>query len=232
MPKEESSASKKIRKKSEQQNTFLSAFLRLSIGKNKKIALLCQKIAKESNWKLQHMSKKSPGKGEKGIRATINKEALSALKSNKPRLCIRIIDTYFKYYSNNLHGRLIKAEASHALHRNNDALKSLKKILTKKNNKFQDKSLRLCKSIFAEEASELEHKKIISPTQAIEYYFNHLIKLNIVPTYDKGLNEILEKINPVDEEVTLPELQEHNLILKFNTEVVRLFEKKLIKRLS
>ena len=230
MPKKESSTPKKIRKKSEQQNTFLSAFLQLSIGKNKKISSLCQKIAKESNWKLQYIPKKSPGKGEKGMRPLINKEALSALKSNKPRLCIRIIDTYFKYYSNNLHGRLIRAEASRALHRNDDALKSLKKILTKKNNKFHAKAVQLCKSIFAEKASELE--KTISPTQAIEYYFNHLIKLNIAPTYDKGLNKILENIGPANEQAILPELQEHNLILKFNKEVVHLFEKKLNKRLS
>ena len=229
MPKGKSSMPKKLRKRSGQQNTLLSTFLRLSTGKNKKIASLCEKIAEESNWKLQHMSKKSPGEGEEGIRPIINKEALSALKSNKPRLCIRLIDIYFKYYSNNLHGQLIKAEASHALHRNDEALKSLKRILAKKNNKFQDKAFSLCKSIFAEEASELELEKAIPPKQAIEHYFNQLVKLKIAPTYNEGLNNILEKIAPIEEQVT-PELQEHNLILKFNTEIVRLFGEKLNKR--
>ena len=229
MPKKKSSTPKKLRKKPEQQNTLLSAFLRLSIGKNKKIASLCKKIAEESNWKLQHMPKKSPGKGEKGIRPIINKEALSALKSNKPRLCIRLIDTYFRYYSNNLHGHLIKAEASHTLHRNDEALKSLKRILAKKNNKFQDKALSLFKSIFAEEASELELEKAISPKQAIEHYFNQLVKLKIAPTYNDDLKDILEKIAPTEEQAT-PELQEHSLILKFNTEIVRLFGEKLNKK--
>ena len=219
---------KKLRKRSGQQNTLLSTFLRLSTGKNNKIASLCEKIAEESNWKLQHISKKSPGKGEKGIRPIINKEALSALKSKKPRLCIKLIDTYFRYYSNNLHGQLIKAEASHALHRNDEALKSLKKILAKKNNKFQDKVFSLFKLILAEEALELE--KAIPPKQAIEYYFNQLVKLKIAPTYNEGLKDILEKIAPTEEEAT-PELQEHKLILKFNTEVAHLFEKKLNKRL-
>ena len=219
---------KKLRKRSGQQNTLLSTFLRLSTGKNNKIASLCEKIAEESNWKLQHISKKSPGKGEKGIRPIINKEALSALKSKKPRLCIKLIDTYFRYYSNNLHGQLIKAEASHALRRNNEALKSLKKILAKKNNKFQDKVFSLFKLILAEEASELE--KAIPPKQAIEHYFNQLVKLKIAPTYNEGLKDILEKIAPTEEEAT-PELQEHKLILKFNTEVAHLFEKKLNKRL-
>ena len=176
------------------------------------------------------MSKKSPGKGEKGIRPIINKEALSALKSKKPRLCIRLIDTYFRYYSNNLHGQLIKAEASHALHRNDEALKSLKRILAKKNNKFQDKAFSLFKLILAEEASELELEKAIPPKQAIEHYFNQLVKLKIAPTYNEGLKDILEKIAPIEEEAT-PELQEHKLILKFNTEVAHLFEKKLNKRL-
>ena len=219
---------KKLRKRSGQQNTLLSTFLLLFTGKNNKIASLCEKIAEESNWKLQHISKKSPGKGEKGIRPIINKEALSALKSKKPRLCIKLIDTYFRYYSNNLHGQLIKAEASHALHRNDEALKSLKKILAKKNNKFQDKVFSLFKLILAEEASELE--KAIPPKQAIEYYFNQLVKLKIAPTYNEGLKDILEKIAPTEEEAT-PELQEHKLILKFNTEVAHLFEKKLNKRL-
>ena len=230
MPKKKSSTPKKHRTRPEQLNTFLSAFLRLSIGKNKKIVSLCQKIAKESNWKLQHMPKKSPSKGEEGIRRIINKEALSALKANKPKLCIRLINAYFRYYSNNLHGQLIKAEASHALHRNDEALKSLKKILTKKNNKFRSKAFNLCKSIFAEEASELE--KTTSPSQAIEHYFNQLVKINIAPTYDKGLNNILEKIDPANEQTMPLELQEHNLILKFNTEVVQLIEKKLNTRMS
>ena len=228
MPKEKSSMPKKLRKRSGRQNTLLSTVLRLSTGKNKKIASLCEKIAEESNWKLQHISKKSPGKGEKGIRPIINKEALSALKSKKPRLCIRLIDTYFKYYSKNLHGQLIKAEASHALHLNDEALKSLKRILAKKNSKFQDKAFSLFKLILAEEASELE--KAIPPKQAIEYYFNQLVKLKIAPTYNEGLKDILEKIAPTEEEAT-PELQEHKLILKFNTEVAHLFEKKLNKRL-
>ena len=176
------------------------------------------------------MSKKSPGKGEKGIRPIINKEALSALKSKKPILCIRLIDTYLRYYSKNLHGQLIKAEASHALHRNDEALKSLKRILAKKNNKFQDKAFSLFKLILAEEASELELEKAIPPKQAIEHYFNQLVKLKIAPTYNEGLKDILEKIAPTEEEAT-PELQEHKLILKFNTEVAHLFEKKLNKRL-
>ena len=191
---------------------------------------MCEKIAEESNWELQHISKKSLGKGEKGIRPIINKEALSALKSKKPRLCIRLIDTYFRYYSKNLHGQLIKAEASHALHRNDEALKSLKRILAKKNNKFQDKAFSLFKLILAEEASELELEKAIPPKQAIEHYFNQLVKLKIAPTYNEGLKDILEKIAPTEEEAT-PELQEHKLILKFNTEVAHLFEKKLNKRL-
>ena len=229
MPKKRSSTPKKLREKPEQQNTLLSTFLRLSIGKNKKIISLCKKIAEESNWRLQHMHKK-PGKGEKGIRPIINKEALSALKSKKPRLCIRLIDTYFRYYSKNLHGQLIKAEASHALHRNDEALKSLKRILAKKNNKFQDKAFSLFKLILAEEASELELEKAIPPKQAIEHYFNQLIKLKIAPTYNEGLKDILEKITPTEEEAT-PELQEYKLILKFNTEVAHLFEKKLNKRL-
>ena len=229
MQKGKSSMPKKLRKTSGQQNTLLSTFLRLSTGKNKKIASLCEKIAEESNWKLQHMPKNSPGKGEKGIRPIINKEALSALKSKKPRLCIRLIDTYFRYYSNNLHGHLIKAEASHTLHRNDEALKSLKRILAKKNNKFQDKALSLFKSIFAEEASELELEKAISPKQAIEHYFNQLVKLKIAPTYNDDLKDILEKIAPTEEQAT-PELQEHSLILKFNTEIVRLFGEKLNKK--
>ena len=175
------------------------------------------------------MHKKSPGKGEKGIRPIINKEALSALKSKRPRLCIRLIDTYFRYYSNNLHGQLIKAEASHALHKNDEALKSLKRILAKKNNKFQDKASSLCKSIFAEEALELELEKSIPPKQAIEHYINQLLKHNIAPTYNEGLNDILEKIAPTEEQV-IPELQGHNLIIKFNTEIVGLFEEKLNKK--
>ena len=39
------------------------------------------------------------------------------------------------------------------LHKNDEALKSLKKILAKKNNKFQTKHSALCKSILAEEAN-------------------------------------------------------------------------------
>lgn len=229
MPNHKSSTPKKNKKKSEKQNTLLSIFLPLSIRKNKKIVSLCNEIAKDSNWNLQHIPKKPPSKGEKGIRPTVNKEALSALKSNKPKLCIRLINAYFKFYSNNLHGLLIKAEANHSLNKNNEALKSLKTILAQKDSKFKAKASSLCKTIFAKEALNL-HKT--SPArQAIEYYFNELVKLNITPKYNEGLNEILDKISSSDEQATPPELRQHYLILKFNTEVAFLFEKKLSKRI-
>ena len=230
MPNPKSSAPKKNRRKTEKQNSLLSMLLPLSIRKNKKIVSLCEEIAKESNWNLQHMPKKAPSRGEKGIRPIVNKEALSALKSNKPKLCIRLINAYFRFYSNNLHGQLIKAEASHSLHKNNEALKSLKKVLAKKNNKFQAKASDLCKLIFAEEASELE--KTIPPKQAIAHYFNELVKLDIAPTYSESLNSILEKFPSTGEQETLPELREHYLNLKFNRELVEFFEKKLNKRMS
>lgn len=230
MPNPKSSAPKKNRKKPDKRNSLLSIFLPLSIRKNKKIVSLCEEIAKESDWSLQHIPKKPPSKGEKGIRQIVNKEALSALKSNKPKLCIRLINTYFRFYSNNLHGQLIKAEASHSLHKNNKALKSVKKVLTKKNDKFQTKAFDLCKSIFAEEASELG--KTIPPRQAVTHYFNELVKLEITPTYNTSLNDILEKISSPGEQETPPELRKHYLILKFNGELVRFFEKKLNKKMS
>lgn len=228
MPNPKSSASKKNRKKPEKQNALLSIFLPLSTRKNKKIVSLCEEIAKESDWSLQHIPKKPPRKGEKGIRPIVNKEALSALKSNKPKLCIRLINAYLKFYSNNLHGQLIKAEASHSLHKNNEALKSLKKVLAKKNDKFQTKARDLCKSILAEEASELG--KTIPPKQAVAHYFNELVKLKITPTYNTGLNDILEKISTPSEQEMPPELRKHYLNLKFNGELVHFFEKKLNKK--
>ena len=230
MPNPKSSTPKKNRKKSKKQSSaLLSIFLPLSIRKNKKIVSLCKEIAKESDWSLQHIPKKPPGKGEKGIRPIINKEALSALKSNKPKLCIRLINTYFRFYSNNTHGHLIKAEASHSLHKNNEALKSLKNILAQKNDKFQAEAFNLCKKIYACEASELE--KTVPPKQAIEHYFNELVKIGITPTYNKGLNIILGKTSPAIEQEMHPELREHYLTLKFNRELVHFFEKKLSKRM-
>ena len=208
----------------------MSFFLRLSVSKNKKIVTLCKKISRESNWKLQYIPQKPPNKGEKGIRPAVNKEALAALKSNKPNLCIRLIDAYFNFYSKNLHGHLIKAQASYSLNKNNEALHSLKKVLNKKNEKYQAEAVKLCKSIFAMEASELQ--QTISPKQAIEHYINELYKLNITPTYSTGINDILEKISPPGEQEAPPELREHYLNLKFNRELISFFGEKLAKRMS
>ena len=230
MPNPKSSAPKKNRKKPDKRNSLLSIFLPLSIRKNKKIVSLCEEIAKESDWSLQHIPKNPPSKGEKGIRPIVNKEALSALKSNKPKLCTRLINTYFRFYSNNLHGQLIKAEASHSLHKNNEALKILKEVLTKKNDKFQTKACDLCKLICAEDATALEKKT--SPKTALAHYFTELAKFDITPTYNTGLNDILEKISSPGEQETPPELRKHYLILKFNGELVRFFEKKLNKKMS
>ena len=222
--------SQKTRKSTKKQPLLLSLLPPLSSRKNEQIILLCKKIAKESNWNLQHIPQTPLGKGEKAIRPILNKEALSALKSNKPKLCVRLISTYFKFYSKNLLGHLIKAEANHYLNHNDEALKSLKAILTHKSNKFQRKASVLCKSIFAEKAAKL--LEITPPKEAINYYFSELIKLNIIPTYNESLNDILEQINCTEELPESPDFRQLHLNLRFDAEVIHFLENKLSKKFS
>ena len=186
---------------------------------------MCKDIAEESNWELQFLLEEATEKGEKWIRPTLNKEALCALQANKPKLCIRLINTYFCHYSNNLHANLIKAQANHSLQKNQEALKSLKILVAQKESKYYSKASELCKSIIAEEASKTFQST--SPDNAIQHYIVELLKLRIPPTYHVQLDGILEKVDSTIELSTYSELRRHELHLRFNTQLLHFFEEKL-----
>ena len=217
--------SQNTKKKAAKQPTPISFLRSLTTNKSEKIISLCKDIAEESNWKLRFLPEEAPKKGEKWIRPILNKEAISALQANKPKLCIRLINAYFCHYSNNLHANLIKAQANHSLQKNQEALKSLKILAAQQESKYYSKASELCKAIIAEEASKTSQST--SPENAVKHYIVELLKLRIPPTYHIKLDEILEKIESTIELSTYPRLKRYELNLRFNTQLLHFFEEKL-----
>ena len=220
----------KNKRRRESPLTPLSLFQSLTRSKTEKLLIKCKQIAHDSNWKLESLTKKPSEKGEKGIRPLLNKEALTALKSNRPKLCIRLINAYFSYYSSNLHAELLKAEANYSLNKKEEALKGLKIFSTQKDNKFYQKASTLCQKIIAEKANAT--CKNANPEEAIKFYVSELSTLNITPTYHEGLGEILSKLEPMDELSIYPELQKHELRLRFNSVLINILEKKMQQKYS
>ena len=205
--------------------TFLSSF---TTAKSDRLLSQCKEIAENSNWELESLLKKPSEKGEQGIRPLLNKEASAALKAKKPKLCIRLINAYFSHYSNNLQAELLKAEANYSLNKKDEALAGLKSLSSQKNSKYHSKAAALCKKIIADRATELLKNK--SPEDAISFYVNELLRLGITPAYSENLREILEKTDSPIELSTYTELQEHELNLRFSSQLIAILEKKANKK--
>ena len=224
-PNNQDKLSRKTKKKAAKQPTPISFLRSLTTNKSKKIISLCKDIAEDSNWELRFLLEEAPKKSEKWIRPILNKEALCALQSNKPKLCIRLINAYFCHYSNNSHANLIKAQANYSLQKNQEALKSLKILAAQQESKYYSKASELCKVIIAEEASKISQDT--SPENAVKHYIVELLKLRIPPTYHVQLDGILEKVDSTIELSTYSELRRHELHLRFNTQLLHFFEEKL-----
>ena len=201
--------------------TFLSS---LTTTKSDRLLSQCKEIAGNSNWKLESLLEKPSEDEEQGIRRLLNKEASAALKAKKPKLCIRLINAYFSHYSNNLQAELLKAEANYSLNKEDEALRILKNIFIKKNSKFYDKASNLRKKIIANKATKLLKDK--SPEDAISFYVDELLALKITPTFNENLREILQKIESPIELSTYTELQQHELNLRFSSQLMTILEKK------
>ena len=206
--------------------TFLSSF---TTTKSDRLLSQCREIAENSNWKLESLLKKPSEKGEQGIRPLFNKEASAALKAKKPKLCIRLINAYFSHYSNNLQAELLKAEANYSLNKKDEALAGLKNLISQQNSKYHNKASVLRNKIIADKATELLKNK--SPEDAISFYANELLALGITPTYNENLREILEKTDSLIELSAYAELQEHELNLRFSSQLIAILEKKTNKKL-
>ena len=207
--------------------TFLSHF---TTAKSDRLLSQCKEIAENSNWKLELLRQKPSEKGEQGIRPLLNKEASAAFKAKKPKLCIRLINAYFSHFSNNLQAELLKAEANYSLNKKDEALAGLKNLSSQKNSKYHNKAAALCKKIIADNATELLRDK--SPEDAISFYANELLKLEITPTYNENLREILQKIESPIELSAYTELQQHELNLRFSNQLMTIFEKEANKKVS
>ena len=232
MPKHKtpSKSSAKNKRKNRKPNSLFTFLSSLATTKNERLLSQCKEIADDSNWQFESLFKKPLGEGEKGIRQLLNKEASAALRAKKPRLCIRFINAYFSHYSDNLQAELLKAEANYSLSKKDEALAGLKNLSNLKNSKYHSKASTLCKKIIAEKATELLKNK--SPEDAISFYANELLTLGITPTYNENLREILQKIEAPVEISEYAELQQHELNLRFNSQLMAILEKETNKKYS
>ena len=88
------------------------------------------------------------------------------------RLCIRLVDAYFAYYSDNLQADLIKAQANDSLGKSEEALNGLRTFSSHRTSKLYPKACRLSRKIIAEQAKKIATES--SPEQAITHYLEEL----------------------------------------------------------
>ena len=208
--------------------TPLSLLRGLSKSKPAKLIQRCKQIAQDSDWELKHLCKTETIKDNKTIRKLINEEAIAALNAKKPRLSIRLLNAYFDYYSDNLHAHLIKAQANDSLGKNEDALNGLKTFSNHKTSKLYPKACQLSREIIIKRTKAISLKS--SPEQAITHYFEEFYKLKINPEYNKFLDIILGKLDLSTQLSSYPELRQHELKLRFNTNLTSFLEQKLLEK--
>ena len=219
-------ASRQKKTKQSKRPTPFSFLRGLTQSKPAKLIQRCKRITKESNWKLKHLRKTETIKDDKTVRQLINKEAMAALRAKKPRLCIRLIDAYFAYYSDNLQADLIKAQANDSLGKSEEALNGLRTFSSHRTSKLYPKACRLSRKIIAEQAKKIATES--SPEQAITHYLEELYQLKVNPEHNKRLDTILERLESSSELSSYPELRQHELKLRFNSKLTAFLEQKLL----
>ena len=141
---------------------------------------------------------------------------------------MRLVNTYFSYYSDNLQADLIKAQANDSLGKTEEALKGLKTFTNHKTSRHYPKACRLIRKITAEQAQKIATES--SPEKAIAHYFEELYKLKIDLEQNKHLNSLLKKRECSPELSTYPELRQHELKLRFNSKLLVFLEQKLLEK--
>ena len=119
----------------------------------------------------------------------------------------------------------LKGESLAVLKKYNQAHKIWRDLCFSKNKKIAKEASRLLSKSLSQKALSVSSTK--SPKEAISYFIEEHLKLNLSPTLNNEVRTILEKIEPSKNNLSNLDLKKHQLQLIFNTQVIECLEARL-----
>ena len=161
------------------------------------------------------------------VKFLIFRKARATLIEN-PQACLCLVDSILDYSQGDLAALLLRGEALAALQEIDEAFEIWRDLTRSKDGNIANKASELIGQLFSQEALEISTSE--SPKKAILFFIEQHLDRNVVPTVNKEINTILQRLAPSDTQSSDIEFQRHQLQLTLNTHVLGCLEARLRER--
>ena len=145
-----------------------------------------------------------------------------AVLSENPKASFCLVNSILDFFPSDLAALQLKGEALAALSRNDEAIQIWTDLAKSENENIAQKASELITQNCSQKALLINSEK--SPKSAILWFINqHLIR-NLSPTLNHEIEDILLQLEPIDPEITDPDLKRHQLQIQLNTLVIDCLE--------
>ena len=159
------------------------------------------------------------------VKYMIFKESRTALNQNNAQASLDIVDAIIDFSPDNLGALQLKGESLAALKKHNQARKIWGDLCLSKNKNIAKEASRLLSKNLSQKALNISSTK--SPKEAVSYFIEEHLKLNLSPILNNKIKTILEKIEPSQPNFSNLDLKKHELQLMFNTQVIECLKARL-----
>ena len=159
------------------------------------------------------------------VKYMIFKESRTALNQNNAQASLDIVDAIIDFSPDNLGALQLKGESLAALKKHNQARKIWGDLCLSKNKNIAKEASRLLSKNLSQKALNISSTK--SPKEAVSYFIEEHLKLNLSPILNNKIKTILEQIEPSQANFSNLDLKKHELQLMFNTQVIECLNARL-----
>ena len=171
-----------------------------------------------------HRIPEDPGsRTDSEVKSLIYEQARDSLNKS-PEITLILLNSILAYYPADNASIQLKGEALAFLKRDDEAIQTWKNLVHSENNEIAQKAMRSISRSITQIA--LHKNTFKSPAKALSFYIKEHLKIELSPTYNEYLKEILQRLES-DIQFSDPEIEQQQLQLVFNTKVIEHLEAQL-----
>ena len=191
------------------------------------LAKQLRSIASASNFDATFLPEDKKINAQTKIKPLAFKKARAILTEN-PIGCLQITNSILDYYQSDLAALLLKGEALAALNKSDKAIQIWKSLARCQEQNIAKKASELISRLLTEKALQISTKG--ASKKALSFFIEQNVKHGIAPILNKDIKTILQKLEPLNTQLSDPELEQHQSQLTFNTYVIECLEARFRQR--
>ena len=161
------------------------------------------------------------------IKFLVFRKARAEIKQNT-NASLDLANSILNYFPNDLAALLLRGEALAALDKIDEAIDIWVNLVNSKDSNISQKASVLISQHFSREAKKISDT--VSPKAASSFFFQQHLKLCIAPAMNEDIKKILLELEPLETHLSDPQLEQHHLMLLFNTQMIECLEAHLNER--